>query len=263
MRTVIYETTGRAKEFAELAINFYDFCSHGCVYCYSPLVIHKNRGAFTQGLYSRITVQDILKSAKEWADKGETRRILLCFTCDPYQEIEQETMITRKTIMALHEVGLNVVILTKGGLRSTRDFDLLTSKDAYATTLTCLNMKDSTYWEPKAALPEERIRALAMSHKKGIETWVSFEPVIYPQQVKALLGITNSFVGHYKIGKLNYPNRLPPEYQKIVQGIDWRKFGWDMKSLLDKLGVKSYFKKDLLKEMGVAPENFEQTWVCK
>ncbi len=35
-----------------------------------------------------------------------------------------------------------------------------------------------------------------------------------------------------------------------------------MKALMDKLGVRYYFKNDLLKEMGVEPENFEQTWKC-
>jgi len=35
-----------------------------------------------------------------------------------------------------------------------------------------------------------------------------------------------------------------------------------MKRIMDRMGVKYYFKKDLLKEMGVSPDNFKQTWIC-
>lgn len=262
MKQVIYETTGRAKEFNELACNLFDGCSHGCLYCYSPLVTHKTKEQF-QHPQIRVTALDMLQSAKQWVAKGETRRPLLCFIGDPYDPIEQDVQITRKCIMALHEAGLNVIILTKGGVDSMRDFDLLTPKDAYATTLTCLNPNDSILWEPHASLPIERIRALATAHSMDIETWVSFEPVLYPEQVRELLEITRKYTGHYKIGKLNYTNKLPLEYQVIVRNINWHKFGWDMKALCDSLEVKSYFKTDLLKEMGVNPTEFKQTWICR
>ncbi len=248
----IYETKGRAREFSELAINLFSGCTHSCIYCYAPLSLHKTRDAFTNIGHPRITIQDILKSAKEWADKGETRRVLLCFTCDPYMPIEQETALTRKCIMTLHEVGLNVTILTKGGLRSTRDFDLFTSKDAYAVTLTIIGDNESLVWEKNAAPPSERFRALQMAHAKGIETWVSFEPVIYPSDTMEWANRIKGLVSHTKVGKLNYH-----EHSKTI---NWHRFGWDMKDLLDKLGIKYYFKKDLLKEMGTTPENFVQTW---
>jgi DNA repair photolyase len=261
MRTAIYEPKGRAREFAELACNIFTGCEHGCVYCYSPQVLHKTKEEFAKPRI-RIGAWDVLKSAKQLVEKGETRRVLFNFVHDPYTPIEQETMLTRKCIMALHEAGLNVIILTKGGLKSMRDFDLLTSKDAYAVTLTCMTMADSLKWEPYAAHPVDRIRALSEAHDRGIETWVSFEPVLYPEQVRQMMLITQEFTGHYKLGKLNYISQLPPRFQDIVKGINWHDFGWEMKELMDKLGIKYYFKKDLLKQMGVIPENFVQTWKC-
>lgn len=261
-KSVIYETKGRAREFAELAINLYDFCSHACVYCYSPDVIHKNRTDFTMGQYPRVTALDVLASAKKQVAKGDLRRVLLSFLCDPYQPIEQETQLTRKCIMALHEAGLNVIILTKGGLRSIRDFDLLTPKDAYATTLTCLSASDSKKWEPNAALPSERVKALIEAHERGIETWVSLEPVIYPEDAMEFVRLLHKVTGHYKIGVFNYSNRLPPEMRGQVQGINWNEFGWQIKELCDKLGAKYYLKFDLLKKMGIPPADFKQTWIC-
>ncbi len=258
-KRVIYETSGRAREYSELACNLFIGCEFSCKYCYSPDVLHKTREEFSHPQV-RVSEQDIRDSAKLWASKGETRRVLIAFTHDPYMPVENETQITRKCIQILHEFGLNATILTKGGLKSTRDFDLLTSKDAYATTLTCLQDSESLFWEAKAALPRDRMNALALAHDKGIETWVSFEPVLYPEQVKEMVSITKGYVGHFKIGKLNYINKLPAEYQKVVKDINWCKFGWEMKDLMDRLGIHYYFKKDLLREMAVSHENFKQTW---
>lgn len=255
MKSVIYETKGRAKEFNELAVNLFTGCGHQCIYCYGANVTHQSKDDFENKPQIRVTALDVLQSAKAWKAKGETRRVLLCFVTDPYQPIEAETQLTRKCIMALHENGLNVIILTKGGKRSMRDFDLLTPQDAYATTLTLLHNADSWKWEPNAATPTERVEALEEAHNRGIETWVSFEPVIYPDVTRALLLLTKDFVGHYKVGTMNYH----PQGKHV----DWRVFGWEMKREMDRLGVKYYFKKDLLNEMGVLPANFRQTWVCR
>ncbi len=254
MKQVIYETKGRAREFNELAINLFTGCEHRCIYCYGADVTHQAKEDFEHRPQIRVTAQDVLKSAKEWKAKGETRRVLLCFVTDPYQPVEQETQLTRKCIMALHETGLSVHILTKGGVRSMRDFDLLTPNDAYATTLTLLHTDDSLKWEPRAAPPDERVACLEEAHKRGIETWVSFEPVIYPEVTKSLLLLTKGFVGHYKVGTMNYHPQ--------GKNVNWKQFGWEMKRMMDKLGVKYCFKKDLLKEMGISPADFEQTWIC-
>jgi len=255
MKSVIYETKGRAREFNELAVNLFTGCGHQCIYCYGADVLHQTKDDFENKPRIRVTALDVLRSAKEWKLKGEARKILLCFVTDPYQPIEQETQLTRKCIMALHENGLNVHILTKGGKRSMRDFDLLTPEDAYATTLTCLHDDDSRKWEPNAALPSERVEALEEAYKRGIEAWVSFEPVIYPRDTMEFVNITKDFVNHYKVGTMNY--------HPHGKTINWREYGWGMKRLLDKLGCKYYFKKDLLREMGVLPEKFKQTWVCR
>ena len=42
----IYEPKGKAKEYADLALNIYEGCSHGCKYCSVPLILKKNRVDF-------------------------------------------------------------------------------------------------------------------------------------------------------------------------------------------------------------------------
>ena len=253
MKSVIYETKGRAREFNELAINLFTGCEHRCIYCYGADVTHQEKFNFEHKVAPRITLDDVEQSARCW--QGDNRRILLCFVTDPYTQMETQSQFTRHTIEILHKYNKNVIILTKGGNRSMRDFDILTTKDAYATTLTCDNDADSLKWEPNAGLPNERITALKEAHKLGIETWVSFEPTIYPMQTVNLLGLTKDFVNHYKVGTMNYH----PQGKTI----NWKLHGWNMKRLMDEQGVKYYFKNDLLREMGVMPANFKQTWICR
>ena len=102
---------------------------------------------------------------------------------------------------------------------------------------------------------DEAIEALKEAHKLGIETWVSFEPVIYPTSVFKLLEMTKNYVGHYKVGTMNY--------HPHGKTVNWTQFGWQIKRVMDKFGIHYYFKKDLLREMGVMPYQFEQTWECR
>lgn len=255
MKRVIYETKGRAREFSELAINLFTGCGHACIYCYGANVTHQEKHMWENEPRPRVTPGEIQVSAANQAERGDKRRVLLCFVTDPYQPIEAETRLTRSAIEILHDYGIGVVILTKGGRRAMRDFDLLTPEDAFATTLTCLYERDSLYWEPNAALPTERIESLQEAHKLGIETWVSLEPVIYPVGTFELVRQTKEFVGHYKVGTMNY--------HPHGKTINWRAFGGEMERYMDAGGIHYYFKKDLLKEMGVPEGQFKQTWVCR
>ena len=255
MKQVIYETKGRAREFNELAINLFTGCGHACTYCYGADVTHQEKHTWENEPRPRVTPGEIQVSAAKQAKIGDKRRVLLCFVTDPYQPIEAETRLTRSAIEILHSYDIGVIILTKGGKRAIRDFDLLGPKDAFATTLTCIRAEDSLGWEPNAALPNERITSLQEANKRGIETWVSLEPVIYPEETKHLVKETKGFVGHYKVGTMNY--------HPHGKSINWREFGWAMKRLMDEMGVKYYFKKDILREMDIQPGHFQQTWICR
>ncbi len=240
---LIYETTGRAREFSELALNLYSGCGHGCLYCYSPLATHTDRKRFENEPRPRVDIAALARNALQLQERGETRKILISFTSDPYQPLEGYINLTHRAIDVLHTFGLHVIILTKGGLNSMKDFDLLTPNDEYATTLTCMHQSDSLYWEPQAGLPHHRIRALKIAHGMGIPTWVSLEPVIYPQDSIYLAQLTKDFATHYKVGKLNY--------HPHAQTIDWIKFLNDIEAELQRLNKPYYIKKDLAKYKGL------------
>ena len=158
--------------------------------------------------------------------------------------------MTTRAIQILHNNGLAVAILTKGGFRATRDFDILTAADLFGVTLTFMDPRRSRSWEPGAALPIDRMKSLDDAHKRGIPTWVSLEPVIDPAESLALIEATAKFVDVFKGGILNYPNKLPWDLRDQVRGIDWKNFARNAVLLLDRLGANYYIKKDLARHIG-------------
>ncbi len=172
-KSAIYRPTGRAREYAELAMNLYDGCPHGCQYCYAPALLHKTKEQFHAQAKTRLSCDEIIQSAAEWSVGGDERRnVLLCFTCDPYPRnnvFAGETMRTRQAIQILHNHGFNVTILTKGGNLARRDFDLLRPGDEFAVTLTTppLMEAEREKWEPGAAPTMERAEAISNSFAEG------------------------------------------------------------------------------------------------
>lgn len=210
----IYEPKGKAKEYGDLAINIYRGCGHGCLYCYAPDILHMDRKEFTNQPVVREGLIDAL--AKE-APKYAGREIFLCFTCDLYAPIDEELQITRQAIKILKENNMTVRILTKGGMRAIRDFDLLErGRDWFGTTMTFWSAEQSRKWEPQAATPKERYDVIKSAWLMGIRTWISLEPVICPDQTLEIINRTHKFVDEYRIGKWHYDKRS--------KAIDWSDF---------------------------------------
>ena len=169
--------------------------------------------------------------------RGDDREILLSFVTDPYQAIESDLNITRQAIKILIENNLRFTILTKGGIRAARDFDLLKNynRASFGTTI-CFTKQDvADKWEPNAATIDMRIAAIKAAHEMGIRTWVSLEPVIDPDQALELIEQIHPFVDHWKVGKLNY--------KKLK--VNWLKFREEVTSLLVSKGADYYLKKSL------------------
>lgn len=246
---MIYETHGRAREYFELAANLYAGCTHACVYCFGSDVLHINPGDYFRRAFPRPNCLESLKAdAARLAKRGEKRHILLSFVTDPYQPAEDNYHLTRSAITILHEAGLAVAILTKGGYRATLDFDLLGPDDLFGTTLTFIDPRRSKAWEPGAALPIDRMLSLDAAHGRWIPTWVSLEPVIDAAETLQLIETTARFVDHYKVGTLNYANRLPRDFAQ--PRTNWKNFARNVQILLDRLGKPYYLKRDLAKYVG-------------
>lgn len=244
MCSVIYESRGKAKEYSELAANLYGGCGHGCTYCYAPSATFKKREVFYGKAHPRPNIiRQFAKDAGELGRVCETRPILLSFTTDPYQPIDTKEKLTREAIKILHYNNLKVTILTKGGRRSERDFDLLSARpelSLYGATLVFSDESLRQEIEPGAAPTKERIQSLEIAHDEfKIPTWASFEPVWEAEQSLELMKEAMDYIDLFKIGKLNYHPQ-----SKLV---NWKQFAHDAIKLMKDNNKNYYIKDDLRK----------------
>ena len=248
---VIYRPRGRALEYSYLACNLYGgMCPHRCSYCYVAGAMRKSRAQWeATPWYVR---KDVIKWLERDAERlaGTEERVLLCFHCDPYTPEAANFGVTRQALKVLRSHDVPFQVLTKGGMRAVRDYDLYGPHDAFATTMTFIDPNCSKVYEPGAAMPAERIRTIMEACRWGIETWVSLEPVLDPAESLRIIRETHEFVDLYKIGKLNHD----PEREAQI---DWRAFGARAIELCEKYGKRYYIKEDLAKYLdGIA---FTQT----
>ena len=205
----IYEPKGKAAEYSPLACNLYQGCRHGCRYCYVPRILRKTPEEFLANYGPRPGILEALKrDCDRMVKAGDDRYVLFCFTSDPYQfHYGNET--TRDALLIASTRGINTSILTKGGMAAERDFDImqlgLVQGDVrFGTTLTCQDPDDSLLWEPNAAPPDNRKQAIQAAHDRGVFTWVSLEPVLYPEDSLSFIPELADYVDYWHVGKLNY-----------------------------------------------------------
>lgn len=176
--------------------------------------------------------------------------IFMSFGCDPYPPAEVPLRLTRQCIESILESGNAVRILTKSAL-AERDFDLLQQnpKNEFGMTLTLANYDDSKLWEPHASSLGDRMCALLKAHKRGIRTWVSCEPVVFPSQSLAMIESAMRFgIDVIRVGKLNdAERRLEPDFLSLLPRVDWRAFALDVIALHKRVGFggKLFIKEEL------------------
>jgi DNA repair photolyase len=256
MGNIIYTPKGHAREYAPLAANLYEGCSHRCAYCYVPGVFRITAEKFAQAPKPRA---DIINKLRREADKNivdqgglyagaaeviNTGPVLLSFSSDPYQECEREHQVTAQAIPVLSECYFRVRVLTKNPMFALeRDGNMLRkNKVELGTTLLFEDDERAAEWEPGAPPPSERIQAMEIAHKAGIRTWVSIEPVIdVPQALRVIQALEGS-IDVWKVGRWNHDER--------ANKIDWRHFARAALELLTKMGAAYYIKGALWESAG-------------
>jgi DNA repair photolyase len=255
----IYKPGGAALEYGDLAPNIYTECNHGCTYCYARMTAKRFGKPWTGVVEPR---KGIVEAVKRQLDKGyilhrhkarpdlgilawserielQGKMIHLCFSCDPYPA-EIDTTPTREIIKLIKDSGNHVQILTKGGKRAERDFDLLGPLDWFGVTITG-GFVTTVKHEPNAAPVAEREESVTRAkHECGINTWYSYEPVLQPSAITRALKIVTD-VDLFRIGKLNY----------VANDTDWAMFGNECERIALVHNQKIYIKDSLRKEMGV------------
>ncbi len=166
-------------------LNPYRGCEHGCVYCYARPG-HEYFGLscgldFETRLFAKHDAPELLRRALRDASwKGES--IALSGVTDPYQPIERELRITRRCLEVCVEARQAVSVITKNRL-VTRDRDLLGELAKIgaahaAVSVTTLDKALAAKMEPRASVPEDRLRAIRELSEAGVPVIVMTAPII-------------------------------------------------------------------------------------
>lgn len=231
----IYEPRGAALEYAFYACNPYNGCAYGCAYCYVPGLRGISRERFQAGPKPRTGIlQALEREAPSYRD--DPREILLSFTSDPYQPIEEKEKLTRRALEILAANRCRVTVLTKNPeLAVERDGDLfLANRWRLGTTITGFGAGYVARWEPGAPSPLRRLNAIRRARARGIETWVSVEPVT--EIAEGLCAVTACHsVDHVRVGKLNH----------VKSAVDWKNFAGRVIKIAETYGIRFAFKTSL------------------
>jgi len=245
--SVIYQPSGRALEYSDLACNLFTTCMHGCTYCYGPSSMHKKKEEFTTRPELRHGILDrVDKDCQKMAEKGDNRRVLFSFASDPCQDwttIQAHLFAMRR----INQYRLKGTILTKGGLNAAQMFSTMILGDwtfGQSVSWSTSSEHEKSQWEPHTASIHERYRAFEMAKQRGIRTWASMEPVI--NITSALMAIDEfaHLVDHWKLGKWNHDKR--------AKDIDWALFVKLATAKLQRNKASYTVKKDLQAYMETA-----------
>ncbi len=152
--------------------NLYKGCTHGCVYCYAPSLIHDERrwGSYVD---VKVNAPEVLERELRGLRKDE---VFLSSASDPYQPMEAKYGVTRRCLEILLKNEFPISILTRSPL-VLRDLEILKRFDwaRVGMSISSVPVRD---FEPGVPSLERRIDTLKRLGNAGIPTWVSLAPVI-------------------------------------------------------------------------------------
>lgn len=167
------------------SINPYRGCAHGCTYCYARNT-HEYLG-LSAGLdfETKIFVKEQApRLFREFLAKPgfEVGPIAFSGVTDCYQPAERRFRLTRGCLEVALECGVPVGIVTKNAL-VTQDIDLLTelARRKLARVYLSIGTLDPEFarsMEPRASIPEARLRAVRELAEAGVPVGVMTAPII-------------------------------------------------------------------------------------
>lgn len=210
---VIYQPSGRAKEYAEWACNFYVGCSNNCSYCYlkkgiGKAVLGGDKPVLKKGLDENTAMEIFDKEFYKNLDSIKEHGLFLSFTTDPM--LPETEQLTWYAIDRCVRNGVHVHILTKrtdwveGFLHMLNmNSDNMEDKELKSYCHFGFSITGNPELELSASDEFDRIANLLILKELGFKTWVSFEPLIHFDKAKKLIPIIAKHCYEIKIGLLS------------------------------------------------------------
>lgn len=171
-KTILNQTT-----ISDYSLNCYTGCAHGCVYCYARFMqrFHPHPEPWGEFVDVKVNAFEVLARQLRRAKPGE---VFVSSACDGWQPIEAERGLSRRCCELLLQHGFQLNVLTKSAL-VLRDLDLFAGHSArIGVTVTTLDERLRTLWEPRASGVEERFRVIEEAHRTGLSTAIMFGPLL-------------------------------------------------------------------------------------
>lgn len=161
----------------DYSLNCYGGCAHACAYCYARFMQRFHPHAEPWGGYIDVKVNavEVLERQIRRTPPGE---VFVSSACDGWQPLEGTRRLTRECCRLLVQNGFQVNALTKSAL-ILRDLDIFAGSSArIGVTVTMLDPRLASLWEPHASPVEDRLRVLQEAHDAGLQTSVMFGPLL-------------------------------------------------------------------------------------
>ncbi len=199
----IYNPSGKAKEYAPWACNFYNGCSNDCSYCYckrgvmshvwSPAPVLKK--CFKDENHAiDVFIAELEKNIVKLKEYG----LFFSFTTDPMLPETRNLHMNAISIAIDHDVP--VQILTKrADFLDNRIFNT-EKKNLIAVGFTLTGHDEL---EQNANANMERIKAMLHLHRQGFKTFASIEPVIDGSSAVGMINLISGWCDLIKVGLLS------------------------------------------------------------
>src|SRR4051812_49318611 len=169
----------------EWTLNPYRGCTHACHYCFARRY-HTQFELDSDDQFASVILvkRNFVEVLRQELDRPSWKRqqVALGTATDPYQPIEGQYKLTRRTIEALTNARTPTGIVTKGPM-IVRDRDVLTALARVTSCTVCMSVPtvDEDAWrtlEPGTAHPLQRLRAVRDLADAGINVGVLMAPIV-------------------------------------------------------------------------------------
>lgn len=159
-------------------MNIYRGCTHGCIYCDSRSLCY-GIDDFTN-IIVKANAIELLRT--ELQKKRQKAMICTGSMSDPYNPLEAQLEMTKKSLEVIKEYGFGALVLTKSDL-VLRDLQLFKAinqnyKAILQMTITTFDDELCKKIEPQTALTSRRFQVLEEFVKNGIEIGVWLSPIL-------------------------------------------------------------------------------------
>lgn len=214
------EITSGTKEWADHNVNCVKGCFNDCRYCYAKMM-GKRFGRCTEETWKEMEINE---SVLKRSFRKYSGRVMFPSSHDivDIPAVKEACFIV---ISKLLEAGNEVLVTTKPRLSVTEDivtkYRSFKSQIQFRFTITSLNNKLLSFWEPNAPSFEERLESLRYAYEEDFRTSVSVEPFLDYDPLRLIDIVAPYVTESIWLGPMNYiarngiSNEFEPQYAEV------------------------------------------------